>query len=133
MKLNEQQLRRVVKKLVEDLAAADYMPGEGEGDTVTAPSAVGGSSFTGEKQSKTSKFLDAWRAAGGVWRFSEAQRFYDSLGGHQAHYSDMTISKILEKYGRRVFDADGNKAWKLLDGSVVSNVTPRRPTRRFGR
>jgi hypothetical protein len=119
MKITEGQLRKTIRQIINERASDDYdwkNPEDEMGGHVMAPSAVSADVESGgSASSKAALVRDAWQAAGGVWRFSEALRFYKSLNPGRAAGSsvNMTLSQLLQRWGRRVTDNNGNMAWAL--------------------
>jgi len=143
MKLTERKLRKVIRQLINEDRATDIDIGEfdldpGQEGHPEAPDAVASSvdrsRIDKRGGSKTDLMIDAWKAAGGVWRFSEALRFYATLnrGRKQGTSVNHTVGKLLDNYGRRVFDDNGNKAWALRGFEPSGLRSRQRPISRWG-
>lgn len=137
MKLTETKLRKVVRYLINEDMSDDLDYGEfdldpGQEGHPEAPGAIATavdlSNIDNRGGSKLSIMLDAWKAAGGVWRFSEAMRLYRSLNreSRQGGSVNYTLSRILWSNGRPVYDRDGNKAWALKGSRAERILEPRR-------
>lgn len=119
MKITENQLRKAIRQIINERSATDYdwnNPEDEMDGPVAAPTAVSAAVRPGgSASSKAALVKNAWQAAGGVWRFSEALRFYRSLnpGSPLSTSVNLTVSRILQRWGRRVTDNNGNMAWAL--------------------